>query len=311
MHSEIGDQLHSIRPSSDPRNCGFEPVPSINRRSPGCIGNPRDAGYNRKSSINYTPPGGTGDGPRRPHKALGRIGGGSGRGSPPAFGSGPIANNRLPSSNFRVAGDSGATLAKQNSVGVFREFVSGITSRAQRRAAPQLRVDTLTLFCDPFRMKKLSVYMALVMALVSSLVATDATASLNAARLHGVAFDVIPVCRMPVGVTSYYDQKDVPVALRDAIRQNLGELVPPNSPFDSTDVATTGHNRRLIFIWARGHRWVVASERGGRGYSDPIFAFEVSANGRQAALIAERTANPNSVCSMAEELLNLRAPTAL
>jgi hypothetical protein len=166
-------------------------------------------------------------------------------------------------------------------------------------------------FCDPSRMKKLSAHLALVMALAPSLVAADADASLNTARLRGVAFDVIPACCVPEGVSSYYDQKDIPVALRDAIKRRLGELVSPNSPFDATDVATTGHNRRLIFIWARGHRWVVATERGGRGYNDPILAYEVSPKGQQATLIAERTAFPNSVCSAAEELLKLRAPSAL
>jgi len=159
-------------------------------------------------------------------------------------------------------------------------------------------------------MKKLSVHMALIMSLVAALVATDADGSLNTARLHGVAFDVIPACRLPKRVASYSDQRDMPVALRDAVKQKLGELVPPNSPFDATDVVTTGHNRRLIFIWARGNRWVVATEHGGRGYSDPIFAYEVSPNGQQAKLIAERTTVPNSVCLAAEELLNQRAATA-
>lgn len=171
-------------------------------------------------------------------------------------------------------------------------------------------MDTLALFCDPSYMKKLSVHVALIMVLVPALVATDADGSLHTARLHGVALDVIPVCRLPKGVAPYSDQKDMPVALRDAVKQKLGELVPPNSPFDATDVATTGHNRRLIFIWARGYRWVVATEHGGRGYNDPIFGYEVSPNGQQATLIAERTAVPSSVCLTAEELLNQRAANA-
>lgn len=157
-------------------------------------------------------------------------------------------------------------------------------------------------------MKGLSVHIALIMALLLSRAAKDADAILNRVRLRSVTFDVIPACRLPVGVTSYSDQQDMPVALRDAVKQRLGELVPPNSPFDPTDVATTGHNRRLIFIWARGYRWVVATEHGGRGYNDPIFAYEVSSHGQQATLIAERTAIPNSLCLTAEELLNQRAP---
>jgi hypothetical protein len=152
--------------------------------------------------------------------------------------------------------------------------------------------------------------MALTLALVPALVAGGAEGSFNVVRLHGVALDVIPPCRVPFGSASYFDQKDMPVALRVAVKQRLGELVPPDSPFDATDVATTGHNRRLIFIWVRGTRWVVATEHGGRGYSDPIFAYEVSLNGQRARLIAERTATPNSVCLTAEELLNQRATPA-
>jgi hypothetical protein len=159
-------------------------------------------------------------------------------------------------------------------------------------------------------MKKLSVRIALIMAFVPALGATDADGSLHTARLRGVAFDVIPVCRLPVRVASYSELKDMPVVLRDAIKQKLGDLVPPTSPFDATDVVTTGHNRRLIFIWARGNRWVVATEHGGRGYNDPIFGYEISPNGHQATLIAERTTFPNSVCLTAEELLNQRATTA-
>ena len=149
------------------------------------------------------------------------------------------------------------------------------------------------------------------MLLAFPFVAVDADASLHSARPRSVALDVIPGCRVPTGVSSYYDQKDMPIALRDEVKKRLGELVPPNAPFDETDVATTGHNRRLIFIWARAHRWVVATEHGGRGYSDPILAYDVSPRGEQAKLIAERTAVPRTVCQAAEELLNISAPRPL
>ena len=169
------------------------------------------------------------------------------------------------------------------------------------------RLDTFTLFCNPSRMKKLSIHIALIIALGPSLIATEADGSFNMAPLRGVAFDFIPVCSLPKGVVSYYDPKDMPAALRDAIKQKLGELVPPDSPFDATDVVMTGHNRRLIFIWVRGNRWVVATEHGGRGYNDPIIGYDVSSDGKHATLVAERTAYPNSVCLTAEELLNQRA----
>jgi hypothetical protein len=158
-------------------------------------------------------------------------------------------------------------------------------------------------------MKMQALQLALIMVFVPTLVATGADGTFSPVRLSGVAFDVIPACGLPQGVASYTDQERMPVTLRDAVKQKLGDLVPPNSPFDSTDVATTGHNRRLIFVWMRGKRWIVATKRGGRGYSDPVLAYDVSPDGQRAKLIAERTATPKSVCSIAEELLNQQATT--
>ena len=83
------------------------------------------------------------------------------------------------------------------------------------------------------------------------------------------AMDIIGPCRAPAGAAVITRQDSLPRALRDAMKQKLGELVSPSSPFDATDVVQTGHNRRLIFIWSRGNRWVIATEHGGRGYNDP------------------------------------------
>lgn len=168
-------------------------------------------------------------------------------------------------------------------------------------------MDTGALLCDPSPMRKLFVCLALTLASAPTLVAAGGEGTFKALRLQGVAFDFIPPCRVPQGVVSYSDPKEMPVALRDLVKQKLGDLVPPDSPFDATDVVMTGHNRRLIFIWAKGNRWVVATEHGGRGYDDPIFAYEVSPKGQQVRLIAERTATPNSVCLTVEEVLNQRA----
>lgn len=98
--------------------------------------------------------------------------------------------------------------------------------------------------------------------------------------------------------------------LRDAVKQKLGYLVPPKTAFDATDVIMTGQNWRLIFIWARGNVWVVATEHGGLGDNDPILAYGVDPNGQRATLVAERIASPNTVCSTAGELLNQKATVA-
>lgn len=153
-------------------------------------------------------------------------------------------------------------------------------------------------------MKSLLAILLMLVAVTTASVVSEANASLVRSVPSGMAFDVIPPCRLTAGVTSFSDQKTIPQALRDAIKQKLGELVPPNEPFDATDVAWTGHNRRLIFIWTRGSRWIVATEHGGRGYNDPILAYVLSPDGVKATLTAERLASPNSVCSVSEELIN-------
>jgi hypothetical protein len=44
--------------------------------------------------------------------------------------------------------------------------------------------------------------------------------------------------------------------------------------FDSTDVRVTAKNRRLIFTWTLGTRWIVAIERGGGlVQNNQVFAF--------------------------------------
>jgi hypothetical protein len=123
------------------------------------------------------------------------------------------------------------------------------------------------------------------------------------------AFDEIPTCHIPTGVQATDKQDGTPSALRAALKQKLGDMVPPKAPFDATDVVWTGHNRRLIFIWNLADRWIIATEHGGRGYNDPIFVYTVSPDGQKATLLAERIAFPNSVCSVAEELLSFKSGT--
>ena len=108
-------------------------------------------------------------------------------------------------------------------------------------------------------MSRLFIWWAFLLGLATALPAADASGRHTVAGLAGTAFDVIPTCRVPVGVVSYSDQKDIPSALRDAVKKKLGYLVPPKSAFDATDVVITGQNRRLIFTWTRGNVWVVAT----------------------------------------------------
>ena len=110
--------------------------------------------------------------------------------------------------------------------------------------------------------------------------------------------DVIPTCPLPPGGKAV-SLETAP----DALRKIFGDFAPPGADFDATDVIVTGRNRRLVFIWARGDRWIVATEHGGRGYNDPIFAFHVSSDGSSAHQVSGSIAVPNTVCSTALRLM--------
>jgi hypothetical protein len=113
----------------------------------------------------------------------------------------------------------------------------------------------------------------------------------------------IPPCPLPQGVTSI-SLENAPPPLLQTLKVYVGELVPPGGRFDSTDVVRVGINRRLIFIWNAGKRWVVATEHGGIGYNNPILAFDLSQDGQNAKLAASSSAGPKTVCTTANDLLN-------
>jgi hypothetical protein len=97
-----------------------------------------------------------------------------------------------------------------------------------------------------------------------------------------------------------------------ALTDRIGELAPIGGRFNATDVVWIGPGkfRRLIFIWSLSNRWVIATERGGIAYNDPIFAFDMSPDGREAVFLEESIALPNSICSTASRLLNSGATPA-
>jgi hypothetical protein len=114
-----------------------------------------------------------------------------------------------------------------------------------------------------------------------------------------------------VSVVSRLD--DAPPSLVLALTELVGEIVPAGAPFDATDVVWRDardvlrpvKHRRLIFIWNRSTRWVVATERGGFAYGNPVFAFEVGQHDHKAILVREEGAVPTTVCSKASSLLDI------
>jgi hypothetical protein len=128
---------------------------------------------------------------------------------------------------------------------------------------------------------------------------------LSAALFFGSASaEGIAPCQVPKDVTSTSLESGTPAALVRALKERVGEIAAQGEKFDVTDVVVTGRSRRLIFVWHLRRRWVVAIERGGIAYSDPIVAYDLSPDGGTAALVQERIALPDTVCATASSLLD-------
>jgi hypothetical protein len=97
--------------------------------------------------------------------------------------------------------------------------------------------------------------------------------------------------------------ENVPPALQAAMKKDVGDIALPNEKFDMGDVVVTGRSRRLIFIWNAGRRWVVATEQGGRIYSNRVFSYELSDDREIANLKGQRIAVRGTACSAAAELM--------
>ena len=103
--------------------------------------------------------------------------------------------------------------------------------------------------------------------------------------------DAIAPCAPPPGVTAVA----IPDGVPDAIMAQLGQIALPGQRFDASDVVMTGVNRRYIFVWHRGDHWIVATERGGRGYNDPVMEYALSPGGT-ATLVTRTLSAPSTVC---------------
>jgi hypothetical protein len=116
--------------------------------------------------------------------------------------------------------------------------------------------------------------------------------------------DTMPPCTPPNNVSLTTSLNEAPAALRQALKQHVGDIVAPGEKFDTADVVVTGRSRRLIFIWNLGNRWIVATEHGGRAYNRPIFAYDLSQDGQSATLVHEGAGG----CGIALSLLGLASP---
>ena len=124
----------------------------------------------------------------------------------------------------------------------------------------------------------------------------------------GVRAAVVPACPAPAGVSAVAFG-DLPAGVRKVLAEKTGEMALPGQPFNVTDVVSGDKPlpfSRGLFVWNRGTRWVIATEHGGIGYSDPIYAFGIAADGKGVKLIASKPAVPKTVCATAAALFEAR-----
>jgi hypothetical protein len=115
--------------------------------------------------------------------------------------------------------------------------------------------------------------------------------------------DNIPPCPLPAGATAIV----LPAGLPDAIARNIADrlgtrIAAPGEAFDATDVVQLGIGARYIFAWKIDTAWIVALERGGRGYGRPVFRYEPSPMDAGFRMTRSQRAGMASVCETAAML---------
>ncbi|WP_029912358.1 hypothetical protein [Caulobacter sp. UNC358MFTsu5.1] len=89
-------------------------------------------------------------------------------------------------------------------------------------------------------------------------------------------------------------QEQLPPAVASDLWIRAPDLSPFNGPFLATDVGE-GLRNRFIAAAHLGQRYVVAYERGGRGYSIQVLTYAVEAH--DAKVVNQRTLYKKPVCA--------------
>jgi hypothetical protein len=113
------------------------------------------------------------------------------------------------------------------------------------------------------------------------------------------AHTAIAECAAPPGAVKVALPSGLPPALRDKI----GNVALPGEPFNAIDVYVKGQpNRRYMFVWNIGTRWIVAMEQGGIALRAVVYVYDLGTDGKTAKQIEEQITFPGSVCGIATRL---------
>jgi hypothetical protein len=91
-------------------------------------------------------------------------------------------------------------------------------------------------------------------------------------------------------------QEALPAAIGVDLRKRAPDLSPSGGPFQATDVGE-GPRTRFMTAARLGDRYVVAYERGGRGYNIQVLTYTLASNGL-ASLTNQRTTFEKPACGV-------------
>jgi hypothetical protein len=87
------------------------------------------------------------------------------------------------------------------------------------------------------------------------------------------------------------------------LRDKMGNVAMPGEPFNSIDIYVKGlPNRRYMFVWSIGSRWIVATEVGGIALHAAVSTYDLGKDGKAATLLDQRMTSPTYACAVATKL---------
>ena len=106
-------------------------------------------------------------------------------------------------------------------------------------------------------------------------------------------------CPLPPGAVKVALPSGLPPALRD----KMGDIALPGQPFNAIDVYVKGEpNRRYIFVWNIGAKWIVATEQGGFALRSAVYVYDLGKDGKTATYLDRRIGLPSEACGAATKL---------
>jgi len=98
----------------------------------------------------------------------------------------------------------------------------------------------------------------------------------------------------------------LPSGFATTLRDKTGNVALPGEPFNVIDDYVKGQpNRRCIFAWNIGSRWIVATEVGGIALRAAVSMYDLGKDGKTVAVLDNRMTSPTCACATPARL---RAP---